>query len=203
MASAPELTYGQKADAAIRDLLLKFECQPILFVGSGLSQRYFKAPTWRELLKAIFAKLPDGNNLFDYYRQKLNDDPVAIGSELANLVFEWAWKAGRASFPTEMFTANVSKDAFLKRLACDHLVSQMIPASDVDEALQKESEALAEIKPHAIITTNYDLFLESVFEGYEPISGQTILRYNTNSFGEIFSYSRRYLKLLVYCSHTD
>ena len=32
-----EESYQLKADAAIRDLLLEFECQPILFIGSGIA----------------------------------------------------------------------------------------------------------------------------------------------------------------------
>ncbi|MCA8880011.1 MAG: SIR2 family protein [Rhodobacteraceae bacterium] len=55
-----------------------------------------------------------------------------------------------------------------------------------DKKIVAELGDLAAIKPHAIITTNYDCFLEKVFDGYEPIIGQTILRYNTSSFGEIF-----------------
>lgn len=182
-----ELSYRQKADAAVRDLLLEFECQPILFVGSGLSRRYFGAPNWHELLKAIFNRIPDGPDTYEYLRQKHDDDPVAIGSVLSDMVFEWAWKEARSEFPEEFFNSKVSKDSFLKHLACQHL-AQITPAIAhiKDAATQKELEALADIKPHAIITTNYDLFLEQVFDGYEPISGQTILRYNTNSFGEIF-----------------
>lgn len=184
--STPELSYTQKADAAIRDLLLCFECQPILFVGSGLSQRYFGAPTWRDLLRVLFRYLPDGDQLFEYYRQKLANDPIAIGSQLADLVFEWAWKDGRASFPAEMFTSNVSKDAFVKRLTAEHIKGITPAYNAVDKALSKELSALVAIKPHAIITTNFDLFLESAFDGYQEVTGQTILRYNTNSFGEIF-----------------
>lgn len=184
--TAPERTYGEKADIAVRDLVLEFECQPILFIGNGLSQRYFGAPTWRDLLKTIFERLPDGASLFEYHRQKHSDDLIKIGTQLAELVFEWAWKEGRNAFPAEMFSTPIHKDAFLKYLACQHLNGITVSPDSVVDELKKELVALAGIKPHAIITTNYDLFLEGVFEGYETITGQTILRYNANSFGEIF-----------------
>lgn len=182
-----EMSYRLKADAAVRDLLLEFECQPILFIGSGISRRYFGAPNWHELLKVLFSKLPGGVENYEYNRQKYDDNPIEIGSVLSELVFEWAWKNGKATFPSEFFSSKVSKDCFLKHLACLH-IKEITPSIDEigDELLRKELHALADIKPHAIITTNYDLFLEQVFEGYEPITGQTILRYNTNSFGEIF-----------------
>ncbi|OWZ89217.1 SIR2 family protein [Sinorhizobium sp. LM21] len=181
------MSYRQKADAAVRDLLLEFECQPILFVGSGISRRYFGAPNWHELLKVLFQKIPGGSDTYEYLRQKHDDDPIAIGSVLSDMVFEWAWKQARAEFPEEFFSTKVGKDSFLKHLACKHIEAITPKVTEIaDTHLQKELEALADIKPHAIITTNYDLFLEQVFDGYEPITGQTILRYNTNSFGEIF-----------------
>lgn len=181
-----EISYQLMADASIRDLLLEFECQPILFIGSGISRRYFGAPTWRELLQLIFGQLPDGKDSFEYYRQKLDDDPVAIGAALVDIVFEWAWKEGRANFPPEFFSTKLNKDCFLKYLACKYIDEITPKAIDLEGDLSKEISSLSEIKPHAIITTNYDLFLEMVFEGYETITGQTILKYNTNSFGEIY-----------------
>ncbi len=181
------MSYRSKADTAIRDLLLDFECQPILFIGSGISRSYFGAPNWHELLKVLFSKLPGGADSFEYNRQKFDDDPVDIGTVLADAVFEWAWKDGRSQFPAEFFSSKVGKDCFVKHLACQHFKEITPPVSEIkDDALRKELDALSDIKPHAIITTNYDLFLEQVLDGYEPITGQTILRYNTNSFGEIF-----------------
>ena len=135
----------------------------------------------------MFGKLPAGGDAYEYNRQKFDDDMVEIGTVLAEMTFEWAWKEGRSHFPSEYFSSKVSKDAFLKHLVCEH-ISSVTPqlAEIIDDRIVKEIAAFADIKPHAIITTNYDMFLEKVFDGYEPISGQTILRYNTNSFGEIF-----------------
>ncbi|MGO6854438.1 SIR2 family protein [Rhizobium beringeri] len=182
-----EASYQLKADAAIRDLLLEFECQPILFIGSGISRRYFGAPNWPELLKTMFGKLPAGADAYEYNRQKYDDDMVEVGTVLSELAFEWAWKDARDQFPPEYFSSKVNKDVFLKHLVCEHIASGTPKLSEItDDHLAKEIDAFADIKPHAIITTNYDMFLEQVFDGYEPISGQTILRYNTNSFGEIF-----------------
>jgi len=180
------VSYRQKASDAIRDLLMEFECQPILFVGSGLPQRYFGAPTWRTLLRMLAEALPDGKQNFDYLRQKFDDDPVAIGSELSLQYFEWAWNAGKDRFPEELFDSGVGKDCFLKFAACELLTSMTPNSLDAMPDHTKELSSLSDIKPHAVITTNYDMFLETVFDGYAPITGQTILRYNTNSFGEIF-----------------
>src|SRR6185437_1620410 len=74
----------------------------------------------------------------------------------------------------------------LKHIVCQHLEELLDNATALKTPLKEEVEALSAIKPHAVITTNYDRFLETVLDGYEPITGQTIIRYNTNSFGEIF-----------------
>jgi hypothetical protein len=182
-----ESSYKLKADAAIRDLLLEFECQPILFIGSGISRRYFGYPSWSELLQAMFEKLPEGAGAYEYWRQKLDNNMVEIGSVLADLTFEWAWKEGKNHFPSEYFSSKVNKDIFLKHMVCSYIETSTPQINEIGGGmLEEELAAFSEIKPHAIITTNYDMFLEQVFDGYEPVSGQTILRYNTNSFGEIF-----------------
>lgn len=83
-----EDSYQIKADAAIRDLLLEFECQPILFVGSGIPKRYFGSPSWPELLRAMFEKFPGGADAFEYNRQKHDDDMIAVGTVLSEIAFE-------------------------------------------------------------------------------------------------------------------
>ncbi|UXN06062.1 SIR2 family NAD-dependent protein deacylase [Bartonella sp. HY761] len=101
-------------------------------------------------------------------------------------MFEWAWSSGRNSFPKELFQGEQNKDCFVKYLYCDFIKSKKFQFEMIDEKFKAEISALSQIKPHALITTNYDLLLEDIFQGYVPISGQTILRYNTNSIGEIF-----------------
>ncbi|WP_170572755.1 SIR2 family NAD-dependent protein deacylase [Ruegeria atlantica] len=183
---AVELTYKQAMDVAIRDLLQDFEVQPILFIGSGMSRRYFGAPTWIELLREVRDIVGEFAPDFDYFRQKYEGDPEKIGSALSEFVFEWAWKDGKLFFPPEYFSEGVSKEAFIKHLCCMILSDKTPNSVEKDHEYFRELEALKSVRPHAIITTNYDLFLETLFEGYEAISGQTILRYNANSFGEIF-----------------
>ncbi len=184
--SAQEQSYKQKIDTSIRDVLLEFECQPILFIGSGLPRRYFSAPGWLDLLREVHSRIPGEEGKFEYYRQKFESDPIEIGTQLADIAFEWAWSAGREYFPEEFFRPGVGKDCFIKYMCCQFLGEITPDIPEISENFRKEIEALATIRPHAIITTNYDMFLEKIFEGYYPVTGQTILRYNTNSFGEIF-----------------
>lgn len=180
------LTYQEKAKSEIRRAVEAFECQPILFVGSGISRRYFDAPNWIELLKIAYSKITTPKQKFEYYVQKHNGNAIEIGNDIAGIIFEWAWSDGRSSFPDNYFTESIKMDQFLKYVVGQHLKEITPNIGNIPRIFADELNSLSSIKPHAIITTNYDTFIETIFSGYETIIGQTILKYNTNSFGEIF-----------------
>ena len=111
---------------------------------------------------------------------------MKIGEAISDVIFEWAWSSGRKEFPEDFFISGVRKNCFIKYLCCKYLESITPKSNEISKNYRKEIEALAAIRPHAIITTNYDLFMENIFDGYHTVTGQTIIKYNTNSFGEIF-----------------
>jgi len=170
----------------ISEALESFDCQPVLFVGAGIARRYIGAPDWDGALQYALSKLGDNAPPYSYFVQKYNDEKVLIGTEIGDLLFEWAWKDGKDQFDEKLFN---SKDrfVFLKEIVSQHLTS--ITPIDIDvssELIKREIKALKAIRPHAIITTNYDSTLEKIFAGYEAIVGAGVLKYNLNSFGEIF-----------------
>jgi hypothetical protein len=91
--------YKERMDATIRDTLDDLQCQPILFVGSGFTRRYFGAPSWIELLQKISSKISINRDEFNYICQKYNNNAIDIGSDLESRVFEWAWGEGKDFFP--------------------------------------------------------------------------------------------------------
>lgn len=162
-------------------------CQPILFVGSGVSRRYFGGPSWEELLQRMAEQCPTIQKPFAYFKQtykKYSD----IGAAFAESYREWAWGAGQALFPNSMFTPETRADAYLKFKVCEHLIGVTPKAVEgiTDAALREEIASLQRIRPHAVITTNFDTFSEAVFQDYAPIVGQKILRHQYASVGEIF-----------------
>ena len=50
---------------------------------------------------------------------------------------------------------------------------------------QEEIEKLKKVRPHAIITTNYDDLLEKIFDNYQPIVGHNVVTVNYTTYGEI------------------
>ncbi|MBP1155204.1 MULTISPECIES: hypothetical protein [unclassified Paenibacillus] len=62
----------------IKTCLQDMGCQPILFIGSGISKRYFGAPNWEQLLRYLANICPEIQHEFVYYKQKYRD-PIEIG----------------------------------------------------------------------------------------------------------------------------
>lgn len=159
--------------------------QPILFFGSGMSQRYIDTPTWNGLLEILANQCPNIDKNIAYYQQKHNS-PIAISSEFAEYIREWAWNEQKL-FPNNLFEPDQPADIYIK-----HVVSEIfrgIESSPEAESkltlYSNELESLKAVNPYAIITTNYDGLLERLFANYTPVIGQEILRANYASVGEI------------------
>ncbi|WP_420144794.1 SIR2 family NAD-dependent protein deacylase [Sphingobium sp.] len=171
---------------AIQSILEEFDVQPVLFVGAGIARRYIGAPDWEGALRFALDQVQPASQPYSYFLQKFGDDKVAIGTAIADIIFEWAWTTGKDRFSESLFEG-ADRHVFMKALIAEHLLEITPPSlAALSEEQQEELQALANIRPHAIITTNYDELLEQVFKGYEPIVGRGVLRYDLNSFGEIF-----------------
>lgn len=178
--------YQQEVTDDISTVLRDAGCQPILFIGSGFSKRYAGAPNWEELLRKLAENCPLIDKDYAYYKQTYSD-PMKIGSVFADAYREWAWGKGRSKFPDLYFTESYPSDIFLKHTVTE-LLKGMQPTKNSNDAamLAGELEALRSMSPHAIVTTNYDEFIEPLFPDYERVIGQTILRQPYLSIGEIF-----------------
>ena len=179
--------YRAAIRADIEACVSQMGCQPILFVGSGLSKRYFGGPSWDELLATLAKECPLIDKDYAYYKQTLKTQ-LAVGEEFAGLYQQWAWGKGKNQFPADMFSDAVPVQAYIKYQIAQHVTS--LTPTDVsgirDAGMAAEITALQGIRPHAVITTNYDRFLELVFSEYQPVIGQSIIRDSPVLFGEIF-----------------
>ncbi|MBX9857990.1 MAG: SIR2 family protein [Sphingomonas sp.] len=181
----PEAEPPHVAKEVVASLLENFDCQPVLFVGAGLARRYIGAPDWEGALRYALQLLPNCDVTYEYLSQKHGGDKVLIGTEIGDLIFEWAWKDGKGVFSESLFSVQ-DKAIFLKSVLAKHLfdIGQGIDEASAEH--KQEIEALKTIRPHALITTNYDNMLEKLFEGYESIIGRRVLKYNLNAYGEVY-----------------
>ncbi|MCV3265123.1 SIR2 family protein (plasmid) [Vibrio harveyi] len=84
-----------------------------------------------------------------------------------------------------MFEPEVTKDSYIKYEVASY-INGLADKFDVKaNAYRDEIESLRKVKPHSIITTNYDDALEKIFPDYHKVVGQEIVRANYTSYGEI------------------
>jgi hypothetical protein len=185
----PSDDYGNYIDVVSEDIVNTVEemkCQPILFIGSGLSQRYFDGPDWEELLEKMWTECPEVDREMEYYLQKDITLPE-IGDHLSEAYYEWGWNSGTGEFPDKLRDRENPQDIFLKYKISEYF--KKITPSDIEsigeDVHDDEIEALREIQPHSVITTNYDTLLETIFPEYETIVGESILTSPHESVGEI------------------
>lgn len=177
--------YQEEIELDVHSCIENMGCQPILFIGSGISRRYFNAPDWENLLKQMSVLCPKINMPFAYYKQT-KENLIDIGTEFSNDFLKWAWE-DQTQFPPNLFVASSPKDIYFKYKIAE-FIDSITPKNinDIDISFKNEIKALQEIRPHSIITTNYDKLLEIIFPDYTPIIGQKVLRTEYNNIGEIF-----------------
>lgn len=150
--------------------------RPIFFVGSGFSQRYINAPTWLGLLEKLIADNPKIDKPIKYFIQEHDSDYAKIASELVDYYRDYAWEneGNEELFPSHLYDSP-SKSIFLKYKIAS-ILTELTESFDLDvNEWKEEISLLRELKPQAIITTNYDTLLEKIFPKYEAIVGQQVI----------------------------
>lgn len=174
--------YKEDVSDDVRTCIEGMGCQPILFVGSGLTKRHARGPGWEELLHSLADMCPEVDKKFAYYKQKY-PDLIDIGEVFSEKFNDWAWGSGEKEFPSALYEQGNPPDVYFKYMVCK-IFNDLLAAKKFN--LEAEISLLKKIHPHSIITTNYDQLLEDIFPEYEPIVGQKILYANHSSIGEIF-----------------
>ncbi len=152
---------------SLNDHFKKFTASPFLFVGSGMSRRYLGAENWEELLKRFCELL--GEN-YTRVRSQADGDLTKIASILAKSYSDKWWDSDIKGDKEDRYSDHLLKmDSPIKVEISDYLKS--IHKNKKDEYKQ-EIELLTSSKIDGIITTNWDLFLESIFDEFSVFIGQ-------------------------------
>lgn len=194
--------YKEVVTDDIRSTIGSSPFQPIIFAGSGISIRYFSGPRWDDLLQKMSGKCPKLEQNYGYYRQ--SRDPPEMGELLADRYARWAWDKNESKFDNIELDYNQPQDIYLKIEMCkyfneitpnsvDEISDEITSEGLTEEAALREIGKLQQIQPHAVITTNYDQFLERVFnyemdseeERYKVVVGEEILSTPHKNVGEI------------------
>lgn len=155
-----------------KELIIKRNTAPFLFVGSGLSRRYLSLPDWKGLLK-LFSK---NTEPFDYYLSKAEGNMPKAAKLLAKQYHKYWWARSKAP-NKETPDAIVSTSAPLKLDIANYLRD-----FDIEKKLISEHEdEITNLKKAiigGIITTNWDLLMEYLFPEYTVYTGQDELILN-------------------------
>lgn len=154
--------------------LAGFTASPILFVGSGLSRRYLDMPDWASLLTEL-AALTDRE--YSYYRSTASDDLPAIAELLVEPLKEKLWTPKEKSLRTRHADGLRRPDSALK-IYVTEILQKIASKKSVPKDMRAEVDALKDAKVDAIITTNYDMFLEELFPDYRTFVGQDELLFS-------------------------
>lgn len=168
---------------------------PIIFIGSGITKRYFKnAPDWETLLLNIWEEVDSKENFYkenyNLNKKYANDDfkrNVELAKELSN-------KYNDAFYEQKVKLENLSlKDAYEKRIIpfkqrVANVFSSLIPKNDFEE--EKEAFSKMLVKARMVITTNYDLFIEDSYKkaktSVQVHIGNRGLFEKTEDYGELY-----------------
>lgn len=183
--------------------LFKGQSTPYLFIGSGFSRRYFGTPGWEELLREI-AKA--SGIQYGKYVDDPNDLPAvasAMATDIKNSWYDGKFLKYDWCNPDSLEDAvGLGADMALKYIACQLTESHIkkgIPMyfnpddsmgkneSFKDDILREELDIFSNMNPPAIITTNYDSALESMYKGYRVYGSQSeMISASLQNVGEIY-----------------
>lgn len=174
----------------IHEFVKNFKNHPVLFVGTGMSLRYLEnSYTWDGLLEHISFELT-GNKEYYYdlkshnmVNEKFQFEKIATELELKfNETLEKD-RNGKFKEINNIFYDNMRKNKNISRFKL--YISNLLSECKLKSGKSEEISELKKVRKNisSIITTNYDKFVENVFE-FKPLIGNDILL--SNPYGSVY-----------------
>jgi hypothetical protein len=168
----------------IDELIENLDTIPFLFIGSGLSRRYYNLPDWTGLLKEMVAKFNKDAFAYRSYedRASFDENPYGLNPKIASLIEE--------DFNKEWFQNPKIRgidDTYIQKVknGCSPFKAEvgyyLKQKSVLCQELKKEVTLLNNIAKKSIagiITTNYDLFFEKYLSEFKVYIGQHALLFS-------------------------
>tara|TARA_R110002033_G_scaffold17587_1_gene47657 strand:- start:3840 stop:5381 length:1542 start_codon:yes stop_codon:yes gene_type:complete len=174
----------------ISEFIGKYKNHPVLFVGAGVSLRYLNnSYTWDSLLKHVAQELTGNpDNYFDiksecYVSGKYNYSQIATKLEtIFNLALSKD-RYGKFRDINDIFYQEMEDGGTPNRFKI--YLSKLLSELNYREDMAVEISELKKVRKNisSVITTNYDGFIEDVFD-FEPLVGNDILL--SNPYGSVY-----------------
>ncbi|HHI3608675.1 TPA: SIR2 family NAD-dependent protein deacylase [Bacillus anthracis] len=144
--------------------LKKINTAPFLFIGSGFSKRYLNLEDWAGLMKKFSNLMPYE---FEYYSSTANKDWAEVAELMAKDFHPIWWKEQQFENNRKEFKDRISSKQSPLKVEIAKYLNSIEYKYGLDEKNDKEIAALKKIVIDGIITTNWDLLLEQIFEEQE------------------------------------
>lgn len=174
----------------IKEFISKYKNHPILFVGTGVSLRYLKNSfSWDGLLSYISFELTNDEEFYLDLKAKCFKNGKYNFEEIANLLekeFNQLLskdRDGKFKNINDRFYQSMKEGINLSRFKI--FISDILSSLEIKEEKQEELELLKKIRKNigSIITTNYDMLIEKIFD-FSPLIGNDILL--SNPYGSVY-----------------
>lgn len=174
----------------IKEFISKYKNHPILFVGTGVSLRYLKNSfSWDGLLSYISFELTNDEEFYLDLKAKCFKNGKYNFEEIANLLekeFNQQLskdRDGKFKNINDRFYQSMKDGVNLSRFKI--FISDILSSLEIKEEKQEELELLKKIRKNigSIITTNYDMLIEKIFD-FSPLIGNDILL--SNPYGSVY-----------------
>lgn len=171
----------------IQDFISQYKNHPILFMGTGISLRYYEnSYTWDQLLSKLCTELYEDEEAYLNLKYDNKNDFPQIASQLEKR-FDESLKGDRNG------KFKLINDRFFDRIKngepqCSRMklyLASLLVDLQVKDSMKDEIEALVKAKKNicSIITTNYDRFVEDNL-GFSPLVGNNIIL--SNPYGSVY-----------------
>lgn len=171
-------------DKSIEELISNLNTIPFLFVGSGLTRRYFDLPDWNNLLKHMVSQINPDSLAYRAYQDKANykNHPFGINPTVASLIeedFNQVWFNDQSIRTVDDFNMKKVEQGSTPFKA---EIAQFIKDnSNLKKQFKDEVSLLRNVAKKSIagiITTNYDMFFEKYLSEYKVFVGQDELLFS-------------------------
>ena len=164
----------------LNDLVRTLPTVPFLFIGSGLTRRYYGLPDWKQLLKTFAYRLQDDDFAYASYENRVKfdisfDDPYLLYPHIAGLLekdFNDRW------FKDKNFRKLDEHLSYVKEGGSPFKAEVVAYISGNSAILPEYEDEVSVLRTlfdksiSGVVTTNYDCFIESIAEGYKSYVGQ-------------------------------
>lgn len=167
----------------------------IIFIGSGITKRYFKnAPDWQTLLLNIWKEVDTQDNFYrENYKlgKEYAEDAFKINVKLAEILSN---KYNDAFYDQRVKLNNLSlRDAYKKHVdPFKQRIANAFSSLESQDGFDDEKVAFSKmlVKARMVITTNYDAFIENSYQraktSVQVHIGNRGLFEKTEDYGELY-----------------